>query len=145
MTFAFAPRDVKHYYRGSELGLDVSELLNPAALENGLGTAGSYIAEEYVIGGIAAVVLISLLIGYALHILYRKSQSAFGLFIVVMLLPDFLSMPRGDLLGWLSVLAKTFLFVAILGIGWKAFQVVLWLQGAPRSPLQLTPEQLSGS
>ena len=145
LTFAFAPRDAQHYNRGSELDLDVSELLNAAAFKNGLGTAGSYIAEEYVLGGIAAVALLSLLIGLGLHVLYRKSQSALGLFFVVMLLPDVLSMPRGDLLGWLSVLVKTCLFVVILGIGWKAFQVLLWLKAAPRTTVQLGAEQLPGS
>ena len=89
--------------------------------------------------------LISLLIGLGLHVLYRKSQSALGLFFVVMLLPDVLSMPRGDLLGWLSVLVKTCLFVVILGIGWKAFQVLLWLKAAPRTTVQLGAEQLPGS
>lgn len=145
LTFGFTPHDLKHYFRGRELGHDVSVLLDATAFETGLGTAGSYIAEEYMIGGIAAVALISLLLGYLLHLLYRLSQNVFSLFMVVILLPDILSMPRGDLLDWLSVLARTSLFLLVLAIGWKLYSVLVWLKQAPRPIRGLTPEQLSGT
>jgi oligosaccharide repeat unit polymerase len=139
MTFAFSPHDLQHYYRGRELGHDVSVLLNPTEFARGIGTAGSYIAEEYMIGGLAGVVLISILIGVALHLLYRLSQNVFSLFFVALLLPDFLSMPRGDLLDWLSALAKDLLFVLILAAGWKMYSVLMWLKHAPRSMQHFTP------
>jgi hypothetical protein len=119
--------------------------LNAQAFEKGLATAGSYLAEQYMIGGVTAVVILSLLIGLLLNVLYRMSQYVFSLFFVVMLLPDILSMPRGDLLDWLSVLLRTCLFVAVLFIGWKLYQVLAWLQQAPRPAPQLSPEQLSGN
>jgi oligosaccharide repeat unit polymerase len=144
LTFAFTPHDVEHYFRGRDLGHDVSVLLNPGVYEQGVATAGSYLAEQYMIGGVAAVVLISLLIGLLLNLLYRMSQYAFSLFFVVMLLPDILSLPRGDLLGWFSVLARTCLFVIVLFMGWKVYQALAWLQRAPRSVPQLTG-QLPGS
>jgi hypothetical protein len=94
------------------------------------------------VGGVAAVVLISLLIGYGLHLLYRSSQNVFALFIVVLLLPDVLSMPRGDLLDWLSVLMKNLLFVLVLAIGWKMYSVLVWLKDVPRAMPPWPSEQL---
>jgi oligosaccharide repeat unit polymerase len=145
LTFGFSPHDLQHYYRGRELGQDVSELLDATTFKTGVATAGSYIAEEYMIGGVTAVVLISLLIGFLLHFLYRLSNNIFTLYIVVILLPDVLSMPRGDLLDWLSVLARTALFLAVLAIGWKLYSVLAWLKRAPRVPRNWTPEQLPGA
>ena len=145
LTFAFSPHDLQHYFRGRELGHDVSVLLDAALFEQGLGTAGSYVAEEYMVGGVLGVVLISLLIGCLLHFLYRSSQNVFSLFIVIMLLPDILSMPRGDLLDCISVLAKTILFVIVLAIGWKIYSVVVWLNEPLRAPRSWAPGQLSGT
>lgn len=145
LTFAFSPHDLQHYFRGRELGHDVSVLLDASAFDMGLGTAGSYIAEEYMIGGVAGVILISLLIGGLLHLLYRMSQNVLSLFIVVILLPDILAMPRGDLLDWLSVLIKTVLFLLVLWLGWKLYSVALWLQQAPRPAQSWTPERLPGT
>jgi oligosaccharide repeat unit polymerase len=142
LSFAFTAHDLPHYFRGRELGHDVSILLNPTLFEQGIGTAGSFVAEEYMVGGVAAVVLISLLIGYGLHLLYRSSQNVFALFIVVLLLPDVLSMPRGDLLDWLSVLMKNLLFVLVLAIGWKMYSVLVWLKDVPRAMPPWPSEQL---
>ena len=64
---AFVPLDYQHYFRGRELSQDVPALLNPGAFAQGHGTAGSYLVEEYVIGGLAAVVMVSLLIGGGLQ------------------------------------------------------------------------------
>ncbi len=145
LTFGFSPHDLQHYFRGRELGHDVSVLLDATAFETGLGTAGSYIAEEYMIGGVAAVALISLLIGCLLDTLYRLSRNVFSLFVVVILLPDILSMSRGDLLDWLSVLARTCLFLAVLTVGWKAYSLVMWLKQAPRSTYKWNPEDSLGA
>ena len=145
LTYGFTPHDVEHYFRGRELGHDVSILLNRRAYKKGLATAGSYIAEQYMIGGLAGVVVISILIGLLLNLLYRLSQRVFSLFFVVMLIPEIISMPRGDLLGWFSVLVRTGLFVVVLYLGWKMYEAMAWLQQAPRTEPRLTPEQLPGS
>jgi oligosaccharide repeat unit polymerase len=132
LTFAFVPRDSRHYIRGHELAQDISVFLNPVAYEAGVGTAGSYIAEAYVVGGFGAVIIASLLIGYGLHLAYCMSQKVLGLAIVVMLMPDFLSMPRGDLLDWLSVLARICLLLLVIAAGWKVYSALLWLKRTPR-------------
>jgi oligosaccharide repeat unit polymerase len=133
----FNPHDVQHYFRGRALGHDVTVLLSSSALAQGYGTADSYIAEEYMIGGTVGVAVISLLIGLALHLLYHFSRYAIGLFLVLMVLPEFINMPRGDLLDWLSVLARAFLLVAVLGVGWSVYRVLVWLkQGTRGSPSQ---------
>lgn len=139
LTFGFSPHDVQHYFRGRELGHDVSVLLNVAGFNRGSGTAGSYIAEAYLIGGVTGVVVISLLIGFALHLLYRFSHGVVSLFLVMMVLPIFLSMPRGDLLDWLSVLARNTLFLLVLIPGWKIYRALVWLKQTPR------PRQHPGS
>lgn len=142
---AFVPQDYQHYFRGRVLNLDISEMLNPAAFANGTGTGGSYVGEEYVIGGITAVILISLLIGCMFHLLYRLSHNVFSLFFVLMLLPDFLAMPRANLLDWLSVLARTVLFVLVLAVGWMLYSLILWLKHTPRATQYSISEQLSGA
>ncbi len=97
------------------------------------------------IGGLAGVIIISLLIGLLLNLLYRMSQYVFPLFFVVMLFPEIISMPRGDLLGWFSVLVRTCLFVAVLYLGWKVYPCMAWLKQGPRYMPQLNSEQLPGS
>ncbi len=145
LTAGFLPHDLQHYFRGRELGHDVSVLLNPGAFEQGVGTAGSYVAEAYMIGGVAGVVIISFLIGLALHLLYQFSRTPLSLFTVVMVLPEFINMPRGDLLDWLSVLARTLLLLTVLTLGWKVYSVLLWLKQAPRPVQPWTGEQLPGT
>src|SRR5581483_5320233 len=99
---AFVPRDVQDYAPGKRLSYDVTVLLNPVAFSRGRGTAGSYLAELYLLGGIGAVGLFSLLIGTGLHLLNRASSNALLLFVVATILPDIILLPRGGLLGWTS-------------------------------------------
>jgi oligosaccharide repeat unit polymerase len=128
---AFVPHDYQHYFRGRELSQDISVLLNPGAFSQGFGTAGSYLAEEYMVAGLAGVIAISLLIGIGLRALYRLSGSALSLFVVAMILPDVLGMPRGNLLDWLSVLFRTALSLVVLAIGFLLYRTVIWLKQAP--------------
>ncbi len=137
---AFVPIDYQHYFRGRELSEDVPVLLNAAAFSMGYGTAGSYLGEAYVIGGLVGVVLISTLIGFGLHGLYRLSGNALSLFVVVMILPDVLGMPRGDLLDWLSGLFRTALVVVFLALGFLLYRTVIWLKRAPR-PGEVLPAE----
>jgi hypothetical protein len=129
---AFVANDTTNYFRGRWLPFDVSVFLNRAAFELGSGTGGSYVAEAYVIGGLTGVVLISLLVGAGLHLLYRLSQNAIALFVVAMILPDVLGMPRGQLLDWLSVLMRSAISILILACGWLLYRTAIWPKRASR-------------
>jgi hypothetical protein len=133
---AFVPRDATGYSRGTRLSDDVSVYLNSKAFAKGFGTAGSYIAEAYLVGDLAGVFIISLLIGCGLHFLHRFSGNAGSLFIVAMLLPDVIAMPRGQLLDWMSVLLRSTLFIGILLFGWLIYDFVIWLKAGPRQVTQ---------
>ena len=119
------------YVQGQDLANDVSVLLNPVAFSRGLGAASSYLGQMYLLGGVAGVIILSLLLGGMLHLLYRYSRDARSLFIVASILPAVILMPRGQLLGWVSLLVKTGISVAILWLGWRLYRAVLWLAGSP--------------
>lgn len=127
----FVANDTSNYFRGKSLAFDVPVLLNSNAFSLGHGTGGSYVAEAYVIGGVAGVVVISLLIGAGLHLLYRLSRKGLSLFIVAMILPDVIIMPRGNLLDWLSVLLRTAISIGILALGWIFYRSLSWLRPTP--------------
>jgi tyrosine-protein kinase Etk/Wzc len=121
----------QQYVPGQFLTSDVSVLLNPVAFSRGLGDAGSYLAEMYLLGGVAGVIALSLLLGGGLHLLYRYSCHARSLFVVASILPAIILMPRGQLLGWASDLVKTGISLAILWFGWLLYCTILWLAGSP--------------
>ncbi len=121
---AFVANDTRNYSRGRALGFDVSVFLNPVAFSRGYGTGGSYIGEAYVIGGLSGVVVISLLIGFGLHLLHHFSRTALALFVVAMILPDIMMMPRGGLLDWLSVTARSAISILLLALGWWMYRLV---------------------
>jgi oligosaccharide repeat unit polymerase len=121
---AFVASDTGNYFRGKSLAVDVSVFLNPAGFAMGYGTGGSYIGEAYVIGGLVGVIVISLLVGYGLHRLHRFSGSTLSLFVVAMILPDIMIMPRGALLDWLSVLTRNAISIFLLAIGWQMYRLV---------------------
>ena len=128
---AFVARDVRDYAWGRRLSYDVTVLLNPTAFSRGMGTAGSYLAESYLLGGLAGVVFLSLLIGGGLHLLYRLSRNMVSLFVVAMMLPEVLLMPRGQLLDWLSVLLRSAISIAILALGWVVYRLLIWTKPMP--------------
>jgi oligosaccharide repeat unit polymerase len=130
---AFVARDVRDYARGRRLSYDVTVFLNPTAFSGGMGTAGSYLAEIYLLGGLGGVVVLSLLIGGGLHLLYRLSRNMVSLFVVAMILPDVLLMPRGQLLDWVSVLLRSAISIAILGAGWVLYRFLIWSNPTPRA------------
>ena len=127
---AFVAADQRDYFPGKRLSFDVTVLLNRTAFASGYGTAGSYVGEAYVIGGIAGVTIASLLIGLGLRVMYKLSSRPFSLFIVAMVLPDVLSMPRGQLLDWLSVLFRSAISIALLAVGWELYRLLAWLRPA---------------
>lgn len=128
---AFVANDASNYHRGKSLVFDVPVLLNRETFSAGYGTGGSYLGEAYVLGGMAGVAVISLLIGCGLHGLYRLSGNAFWLFVVAMIFPEVLGMPRGQLLDWFSVLLRSFLSILILGFGWMLYRILIWLRSSP--------------
>jgi hypothetical protein len=130
---AFVPRDVQDYAVGRKFAYDVSVLMNPVAFGRGRGTAGSYIGHLYLIGGLAGVAVGSLLLGCGLHSMHSLSRNPLSLFMVAAVMPDVLLMPRGQLLDWASVLLKTAISVAILWLGWQAYELLAWLGVAPRA------------
>jgi hypothetical protein len=121
---AFVANDTSNYFRGKALAFDVSVFLNPARFSQGHGTGGSYIGEAYVIGGLAGVMVISLLVGSGLHLLHHFSGTALSLFVVAMILPDIAFMPRGGLLDWLSVFARNAISILLLALGWRLYRLV---------------------
>jgi hypothetical protein len=54
------------------------------------------------------------------------------LFIVAMILPDIIAMPRGMMLDWMSVLLRVTLYILVLACGWYIYRLLVWLKGAPR-------------
>lgn len=122
---AFVPNDAGNYYRGRALAFDISVLLNPALFAIGYGTGSSYVAEAYVLGGTLGVVAVSLLVGLLLHFANWFSRSAAGLFVVAMVLPEVLIMPRNGLLDWFSVLLRTGVSVLLLALGWQVYRFVI--------------------
>jgi hypothetical protein len=118
---AFVSNDASNYYRGRSLGLDVPVFLNPSLLAQGFGTGSSFIGEEYVIGGLAGVIIISVLIGFGLHLAHRFSRNALSLFVVALLLQQILVLPRNGLLDWASVLMRNAISIVLLGAGWLLY------------------------
>jgi hypothetical protein len=130
---AFIASDTTNAFRGKALSVDVPVLLDWRAFAQGNGTGGSYVGEAYVIGGIAGVVLISLLIGLGLHLLHRLSGNALSLFVVANILPDVVMMPRAQLLDWISVLMRSVITVGFLWLGWQLFSFAVPMKAPSRS------------
>jgi len=124
---AFVYRGVQGYVQGERLPNDVSVFLNPVAFRRGLGVGGSYLAEIYLLGGVAGVFALSLMLGGGLHLLHRYSQYPKSLFVVASVMPMVMYMPRGQLLDWATDLLKTLLSVAILWGGWMTYCTFVWL------------------
>ncbi len=137
---AFVLRVQEDYIRGQRLPNDVTVFMNPVAFSRGKGEAGSYIAQMYLLGGVAGVTILSLFLGGGLHLLYRLSRRPRSLFIVASIMPVILLMPRGQLLDWASDLMKTGLIISILWCGWLLYCTIAWLIGRPIMRPQLTSE-----
>ncbi len=80
--------------------------LNPVAQELGFGTASTYLAELYLAGGTAAVVLGSLAVGWTLHGVHQASRRAWGAVLLAFVLPSLIYLPRLEMLGPLAALVK---------------------------------------
>jgi hypothetical protein len=121
MELEFVASDVSTYYRGRQLGYDVSAFLSPSTFGQGLATGGAYVAEAYVIGGVFGVVAISLLVGIALRFMYLYSGNAELLVLIGLSFTEVLLMPRGYLLGPASALARSLVLLLPLFLGWVLY------------------------
>ena len=121
---AFVATDASNYYRGRSLDKDVPAFLNPALVAQGFGTGSSFVGEEYVIGGLAGVIIISVLIGFGLRLAHHFSRNAESLFVVAMVLQQVLVMPRNGLLDWASVLMKSAVSIVLLVAGWQLYSLL---------------------
>jgi len=86
---------------------DLSVYLNPISSNMGFGTASSYLAELYLFGGITAVAIGSLLIGYCLNFLHRLSSRSIGVLLMAFILPPVIYLPRLEMFNPLAVLLKS--------------------------------------
>jgi hypothetical protein len=142
---AFVANDAANYHRGLAFGFDVSVFLNPVTFSWGYGTGGSYLAEAYVTAGLAGVVLVSLLIGNGLWYVHHLSGTVATLVVVAMVLPDVILMPRAGLLDWLSILLRSLGSLALLGIGWQAFSLLISVRGGVPGTRSTAPASTTGS
>ena len=128
---AFVASDVANYRRGKGLSIDISVFLNRGQYRAGYGTAGSYIPEAYIGGGMIAVVLVSVALGLGLHAMYRFSGHPLLLFVFAMSLPDIILMPKGQLLDWVSILLKNCISFGLLWFGWKIYSLLVSIRHTP--------------
>jgi O-antigen polysaccharide polymerase Wzy len=93
---------------------DLSMFLNPAATRLGYGTASSYLAELFLLAGIPAVVLGSVVIGSVLAALHRLSSNGWGAVAMGLVLPSLLYLPRLELLDPVASMLKGLISLAIV-------------------------------
>ena len=129
----FVPSDISRYVPGGYLGWDMVVFLNPRMARLGFGTGGSYLAEMYLLGGLGGVVVLSLLLGYGLNFIYGCGRNAWGLIVVALILPDFLLMPRADILAWVSTLMRNAILFCPLAVGWGIFSLLTTVRGSSRT------------
>jgi hypothetical protein len=122
---AFVAADQSNSRPGKRFSDDVAGFLNPLAYQLGFGSGSAYIAEAYILGGIAGVVLVSIGLGFLLHVMHVVSRTPLGLFLAGMILPDLLWMPRSGLLDWVSAALRGAISVLLLAIGWFVYRVLL--------------------
>jgi|HubBroStandDraft_6_1064221.scaffolds.fasta_scaffold01194_5 hypothetical protein len=140
LQIEFVQADVSNYFRGRQFGYDVSVFLNPSLFSQGFATAGAYIGEAYVIGGVLGVIVVSLLIGGGLRFLYTCGGNLKALVLVAFVLPQALLLPRGFLMGWASSLLRAFILLLPLVIGWSLYQ---FMTPVFRTPLDTDENSLA--
>ena len=129
---AFRVADASNFVLGKRFDADLAVFLSPQFYDAGYGPGGAYVAEAYVVGGLCGVVVTSLLIGGGLHLLHTWSRSELGLFVVAMVLPEVVWMPRGSLLGWASVAVRNAISILLLIVGWWLYQFLCSLNQRSR-------------
>jgi oligosaccharide repeat unit polymerase len=132
---AFVAADQANYSPGQSFADDAAMYLNPVTYRLGFGCGSSYVAEAYILGGIAGVVLVSAGLGWLLHAMHRASAHPLGLFLVAMILPDVLWMPRGGLLDWVSAGLRTAVSLALIAAGWRVYRSLMCLTDVLAAPM----------
>jgi len=59
--------------------------------------------------------------------MHRASAHPLGLFLVAMILPDVLWMPRGGLLDWVSASLRTAVSLLLIAAGWSIYRSAAYL------------------
>ncbi|UWZ85558.1 O-antigen polysaccharide polymerase Wzy family protein [Occallatibacter riparius] len=95
------------------LASDISIYLSPEAFREGFATGSTYLAEAYILGGFALVMIASLAIGWALSMLHLHSHSWPGAVLLLASIGPFIYMPRGSLM---DPLTGTFKFLTGAGV-----------------------------
>jgi oligosaccharide repeat unit polymerase len=131
---AFFPTDHMAYVAGKNFDADVSMFLNPTAYQLGSGSGSSYLAESYLAGGLGGVVLASALLGALFHGMNVYARNPVALFLIAMILPDMLLMPRGGLLDWVSASLRVALSVLLLLAGWYCYRTASRIGGILLEP-----------
>lgn len=95
---------------------DLTNFLDPVAAEMGFGTASSYLAELYLLGGIVGVMAGSVAIGFTLRWLHRTSRHSWGVVLLAFALPALIYLPRLELLGPVAAVIRSLIgFVPVVG------------------------------
>ena len=81
------------------------------------------------------MVLLSLLLGSGLHLLHSLSRNALSLFVVALILPVVILMPRGQLLDWVSALMRNAISLVLLAVGWGLYRLVTSMPQTPQQPI----------
>ncbi len=121
---AFFPTDHTAYVPGKNFDADVSMFLNPISYPLGSGSGSSYLAEAYLARGLTGVVLVSALLGFLFRAMQAHAHNPFVLFLIAMILPDILLMPRGGLLDWVSAWLRVAISLLLLVGGWYFYRTV---------------------
>ena len=121
---AFVGSGAYNYVRGRMWDADVSSYLDARLYQYGFGVGGSYVAESYAFWGFIGVIIVSVIIGSGLAYLANHSRTAISLFVVAMTLPELVLMPRGALVDWISVLARSSIAVMLLALGWQFYRLL---------------------
>jgi oligosaccharide repeat unit polymerase len=125
-----------HFGQGELFDNDISVFLNVDAFRAGFGTGSSYLAEAWIAGGLAAVVIVSVLIGLALRALHRVGASFVGAVLVALVLPSVIYLPRAQLLSPIAAGLKSgLIFLPMIPVLW----LIRWLFHDPEIEQQFLP------
>lgn len=125
-----------HFGQGQLFDNDISVFLNAAAFRAGFGTGSSYLAEAWIVGGLATVIVVSVLLGFALRGLHRLGGTFLGAVAVAVLLPSVIYLPRAQLLSPIANGLKSGLvFLPMLPCLW----LIRWLLYDPEPPALPNP------
>jgi oligosaccharide repeat unit polymerase len=115
ITLPFVPADPTTL--GRLFVVDYATMLNPTALRNGFALGSTYLADAYLLGGLIAVVIVSVLVGLVLHFLNEMllSSSVLKAAIALSAATTILYLPRAGLVeSFVSTLRTGLLIVAIM-------------------------------